>query len=197
MDIPADLLQTVYIKTGKAHEEIADRRHNLRPKARQVLVMLDGVRTVGMLTAVIAGFELPALLAELEKTGFIESQSENQPESRPDDLVARTRSKIAEARNQRSTEIPPTETITLTAINEDLDPLALLEIKLLMQETTQQYLGLLGADLKKQITAIRDAAGLRATLARWHMALRESRKGADMADDLLIKVKRIAGWDLA
>lgn len=187
MDIPADQLHTIYVKTGKAHEEITERRHNLRPKARQVLVMLDGVRTVGMLTAVIAGFELPAILAELEKTGFIEVQGRPMPEapvpvSRP---VA-----VREPEAARST----VESIELTALPDEIDPLALLEIKLLMQESTQQYLGLLGADLKKQIAAIRDAAALRAIMARWHMALRESRKGSELADGLLDKARGLARW---
>jgi len=168
VDIPADLLHTVYVKTGKAH----DRRHGLRPKARQVLIMLDGARTVGMLTAVIAGFELPQILQELERTGFIAPLS-------------------AETVQQ----VPHLEAITLTAAPEEVDPLALLEIKLLMQESIQQNLGLLGADLKKQVAAIRDAAGLRATMARWHMALRESRKGADSADALLQKARALAGWE--
>ena len=175
MDIPADLLQTVYVKTGKAHEEMADRRHQLRPKARQVLIMLDGARTVGMLTAVIAGFELPQILQELERTGFIAPLSAETVQP-----------------------APHTETITLTAAPaapEEVDPLVLLEIKLLMQESIQQNLGLLGADLKKQVAAIRDAAGLRTTMARWHMALRESRKGADLADDLLQKARALAGWE--
>lgn len=172
MDIPADLLHTIYVKTGKAHEEMIDRRHGLRPKARQVLIMLDGARTVGMLTAVIAGFELPQILQELERTGF-----------------------IAPLSTETVQQVPHLEAITLTAAPEEVDPLALLEIKLLMQESIQQNLGLLGADLKKQVAAIRDAAGLRATMARWHMALRESRKGADSADELLQKARALAGWE--
>jgi hypothetical protein len=86
------------------------------------------------------------------------------------------------------------ESIELTALPDEIDPLALLEIKLLMQESTQQYLGLLGADLKKQIAAIRDAAALRAIMARWHMALRESRKGSELADGLLDKARGLARW---
>jgi len=168
VDIPADLLHTVYVKTGKAHEEMIDRRHGLRPKARQVLIML----AVSMFTAVIAGFELPQILQELERTGFIAPLS-------------------AETVQQA----PHLEAITLTAAPEEVDPLALLEIKLLMQESIQQNLGLLGADLKKQVAAIRDAAGLRATMARWYMALRESRKGADSADALLQKARALAGCE--
>lgn len=186
MDIPADLLQTVYIKTDKAHEEIAHRNHGLRLKARQVLVLLDGARTVGMLAAVLVGLELTSIIKELEHAGFIEPVSTPLPSSalQRDMPIAVPSSNPAPA--SVMTVTPPVETA--------LDPLTLLEVKLMMETATQQYLGLLGADLRQLVAGVKDSAGLRSAMARWHMALRESRKGADAADELLQQAKTMLGW---
>lgn len=183
MDIPADLLHTVYIKTDKAHEEIAHRNHGLRLKARQVLVLLDGARTVGMLAAVLVGLELTSIIKELEHAGFIAPLP---------------------AAPTVSTEIPINALPPVTAVapsgavaaqpEAPLDPLVLLEVKLMMESAIQQYLGLLGADLRQLVAGVKDNAGLRSAMARWHMALRESRKGADAADELLQQAKTMLGW---
>lgn len=57
-----------FAKTEKGRGEIRDRKHGLTPRARQLLVMVDGSRTVDELLRLGAA---PEALASLIKDGFI------------------------------------------------------------------------------------------------------------------------------
>ena len=66
MEMSLDWNDAVFCKTAKAQEELALRSHGLRPKARQLLVLLDGVRTLGSLSKLMAAHELHTLARELK-----------------------------------------------------------------------------------------------------------------------------------
>jgi len=57
--------------------------------------------------------------------------------------------------------------------------------RIIMIDTTDRCLGLMGKELKQRIAAAQDGAALRAIIPRWHMALRESRRGHDDAQRYL------------
>ena len=159
----------VFFKTAKAHEELAERQHGLRPKARQLLILLDGERTLGALANLAPAHELHLLVHELRQAGFITDQSSPPPELRP----------------HRELAPPP------------LDPVQLTRTKAYLIEISQQHLGLMASQLQREIAEADDAAAMRSALAHWNMALRESRTGAGLAGPCLKKAHEIIGWSTA
>ena len=167
METAIDWNSTVFFKTEKAVEELTERRHGLRPKARQVLIMLDGKRTLSGLTSFISASDLHPLLNELKASGFI---SEESAPSSP----------------------PPSESKT-PAPEIAIDPVRLTRAKAYLIEVSQQHLGLLASKLQREIAEAHDDASLRVALAHWNMALRESRSGATIATPCLQQVREILG----
>lgn len=96
MEMSLDWNDAIFCKTAKAQEERALRSHGLRPKARQLLVLLDGVRTLGSLNKLMAAHELHTLARELKDSGFISVETLpaepnlSQP-SRPPSLAQKNR----------------------------------------------------------------------------------------------------------
>lgn len=168
MEMAIDWDNTVFFKTEKAVEELSLRNHGLRPKARQILVLLDGKRALSALAALISTADLHPLLIELKTSGFISEQP---------------------AAISPATPAPRTE----TEANIALDPVRLTRAKAYLIEISQQHLGLLASKLQREIAEANDNASLRNALAHWNMALRESRSGASVASPCLKKVHEILG----
>ena len=61
---------TVFAKTPQGSDEIATRRHGLSMRMRQLLILIDGRRTVSDLARLISDKDLGASLATLEEQGF-------------------------------------------------------------------------------------------------------------------------------
>lgn len=167
----ANWTNLVLFKTGKAHAELAERTHGLRPKARQLLILLDGERTLGSLEQLISAQELHVLIRELKNQGFLSDQAEPVPARQP--VIA--------------IQTPP----------EPLDPVRLTRAKAYLIEISQQHLGLMASQLQREIAEAEDAAAMRSALAHWNMALHESRSGTDIAGPCLKKAHEIIGWETA
>ena len=65
---------TVYTKTARGLDEIAHRSNAIGLRARRVLILIDGARTLDALQALSGDSELAATLAQLEEAGFIAGQ---------------------------------------------------------------------------------------------------------------------------
>ena len=61
---------TVFAKTPQGSDEIATRRHGLSMRMRQLLILIDGRRTVADLARLISDKDLGASLATLKEQGF-------------------------------------------------------------------------------------------------------------------------------
>jgi len=57
--------ELIYVKTRKAAEEIDKRSHSLPPRARQVLILLDGKRSINDVMEMLPGKETLELLDDL------------------------------------------------------------------------------------------------------------------------------------
>ncbi len=66
--------QTIYQKTPKGAEAIANRQSGLAPKLRSLLIMVDGKRTHAELTTIATALGDADRLAELENEGLVEPQ---------------------------------------------------------------------------------------------------------------------------
>jgi hypothetical protein len=68
VDLPAG---TVYVKTAQGNDEIATRRHGLGLRVRQLLILIDGRRSVADLARMVSETELRAHLPMLRDQGFV------------------------------------------------------------------------------------------------------------------------------
>lgn len=175
MEMTLNWHDAVFCKTPKALEELADRRHGLRAKARQLLVMLDGSKPLGSLQAPMSTHELHTLVQELKGSGFISHHTGDTP------LPA---------------VIEPIRIATpAPAATEALDPVKLTRAKAYLIEISQQHLGLMAAKLQREIAEAGDTVSFRAALAHWNMALRESRTGSGIAGESLLHARQLIGWN--
>ena len=63
---------TIYRKTAKGAQEVAERSRDLEKHLRRLLIVVDGIKDVAELSAFARSTEWEATLARLETEGFIE-----------------------------------------------------------------------------------------------------------------------------
>lgn len=140
----------VFAKTEQGRTEVARRSAGLGARQRSVLIMLDGRKPAGELTALMPAPQLAGILEELEALGLI------APATAP--------------------EVPN-------------DAARLAPVKTLLIRSAENYLGLIAADLVRQIEAACDEHGLQRAIGHWHMAMRESKYGRQVVEAQLTQVK--------
>ncbi|WP_374347792.1 hypothetical protein [Chitinimonas sp.] len=196
------MLDFNFAKTSKGRDEVATRAHRLGMRHRQALIVLDGATPARNLLKIL-GDEATTIriVNELLAGEFIATTHDAA-------LSSGTAGKAIEAVENAAPAPPEFEPVQPSAadpidshpssasevlVTPSGDQTRLEGVRIIMLNTTEQYLGLMGADLAKRIAAAQDAAALRAMVPRWHMALRESRKGRDSAERYLDSVMATLG----
>lgn len=173
---------TLFRKTPLGHSEIAQRSQGLPALARRLLILVDGAKTLAQLSALSgAGAQTDNLLQALHADGFIEV---TQPDG---------------AANATAQPSPVTATIPAPApaapapapAQPAISNAQLQLVKRLMLDSSRDYLGLMGVEIQARIEQAQDALALRNCLARWSLALRESRQGSQLAAPYLAQVKAL------
>lgn len=183
MERTDDWRNQVFFKTDKAHDELTHRKHGLRSRARQVLVMIDGVRALNQLGAFMSTPEMYALVTELESQGFIHRNSTSKTPApiRP-----------TASREAATKQVAHPEQIQIA--EHVIDPVKLARVKAYLIESSEQHLGLMASKLQNEIAVSKDEESLRRAIAHWNMAMRASRSGAEAADICLATAHNILGW---
>ncbi len=163
----------VFAKTPKGREEVALRAAGLHARQRSTLIMMDGRKRLDAIPALPPQPELELIIATLLELGLIAPQAEAAPAPAPA-VAAKTMPTLA-----------PIEAARLA------------RIKAMMIESAEAYLGLMAADLVHRIEKAADAAQLLSVLGHWHMAMRESKYGRDVAGTRLAQIKACFEHDAA
>ena len=168
------MLTPVYKKTDKGRKEIDGRSHGLSTKARRVLILIDAQRTENELS-VATGFgeEIKSLLRLLLDGGFI-APRDAQKLSAP--IMAESTLPPPPTPRPKRTEYPP-EDIAL--------------VKKIILDSTDEYLGLLGADIKRRVETSNDFKSIINCVARWNLAMRESKLAKPVAAYYLQQIQII------
>jgi hypothetical protein len=157
--------EIIYAKTPKGIEEISKRSHGLPPRARQVLILLDGKRSIDEVLEMLPGSETEALLDDLFTGGFIESQQETSvvkaPAAKP--VAAKPASKVERPQN-------------------DAERLEM--AKNFMRNTVQAFLGGMGSGFISHIDKCNDFEELRKNFGPWKEAIELSSEGRKQLLDL-------------
>lgn len=170
---------TIFTKTPKGREEIAQRRAGLNARQRSVLIMLDGIKRLDKLMSPIPKEELGTIVDFLAKQDLIEATSANQSA----DTVT------AKVVTPAIIENPPAAAKPTAKREQFLtDEKKLREVKDFMTTTAHTYLGLLSADLIHRIERAKDAPQLMAILGQWYIALRDSKNGKRFASGYMEQI---------
>lgn len=154
----------VYEKTASGIDEMVNSERRLTPKQRQVLIMIDGKRSQEEIEQALPRLPVTDIIAELENGHFVRNpQKPSQP----------------------AASVSVSKTIEPIVISEK----TMAETKDLMIASTSQHLGLMGRAMSEQISKASSYEQLRTCISRWHMAIRESKGGHLIADELMSKVQ--------
>lgn len=168
---------TVFVKTNKGRQEIAQRSAALNGKQRTVLIMLDGSKSWQAVATQLPAEELAAIVGFLRDRDFIAAL--DGPAGTPAAAPPATAAAAAFATPAR-----PAATAAGAA-----PPQRLQEIKDYMRGTTRAHLGLMAADVIRKIDQAADTVQLMTVIGHWHMALHDSKYGKPFAALYLTQVK--------
>jgi hypothetical protein len=163
--MPAVAADTIYAKTARGREEVAQRLLGLSARQRSVLIMVDGRRPSAALAELVAGADI---VGELLALGLIAAAAAPAQPAAP-----------APAPPPTSAPAPPPA--PAPAQQRAVPDVRLAAIKRQMTTTAETYLGLMAADVVRRIERAADEAQLQSVLGHWHMALQESKHGKAVA----------------
>lgn len=152
----------VYEKTATGIDEIAGNQRRLTPRQRQVLILIDGKRTLNEITQSLPRLTVAEIIEELAAQGFIQDPS--RPKTIPQVIEP-----VPSAPEISAEQLAATKNILISS--------------------TTEYLGLMGRTMSEQISTASSYEQLKACISRWHMAIRESKGGRIIADELMSKVQ--------
>lgn len=172
--IPSSMIKIIYRKTCAGEREIITREMGLSAKLRRALILIDGVKTVGLLSGLVLGMELLPAINELESLGLIQSHQSNQlQQAQP--LI---NSSILESAKPEPSK-PALDADRLNAI------------KNLMIDSSETLLGIFSKNLVEKIKVIEREEQLNSAITQWNISLRESKKGQQHAEEYLEAIKTL------
>lgn len=186
---------SVFVKTAKGRDEIAQRGNELNPRQRRVLIMIDGSRDLDALAVLIPEQELADAITFLAERQYIETSAEVHKKPQ---LVALKKPESADSPAAEPVVKHAPPLLVLAAVKPEAapadngltnDPATIRQVKDFMTTTAQTYLGLLGSDVIQRIERAKDAAQLMSVVGHWHMALHDSKQGGRFAAPYLEQVK--------
>jgi len=171
------MLTPIYEKTDKGRKEIEGRVYGLSAKGRRILILVDAQKTEADLSvAAGVGKEIQPLLKLLLDGGFIAPRDAQTTRASKAPAPAVAASPSPSIPRPKRTEYPP-EDIAL--------------VKKIILDTIDEYLGLLGADIRRRVEASNDFNSIINCIARWNLAMRESKLAKPVAGYYLQKVQAI------
>jgi len=172
--LSADL---VYVKTDKGRAEIAQRSNGLDRRQRSLLIMLDGHKSNTTLAALLPGEPVETMLHALLALALVT----------PVALATAVRPAQPAASAALATD---TAHSAPTAPAMRIDAQRLDEVKAMLIESARNCLGLLAADVVRQVESADDGDQLLRCIGHWHMAMQASKRGKDVAHAQLEHIKR-------
>lgn len=155
-------------KTALGAEVMTQREAGLTYTMRRVLLLADGVRTVGELVAMLPGQNVLAELNELVERGLVDMNVTAQPHAPTAKLMAN--SGLSEE--------------WMVASN-------------FMMARARENLGVMAASVISDLEQVHDQEQARQAMSRWYRALRGSRNGKTQADALRVQVSQMLKGSLS
>lgn len=164
-----------YAKTAAGVDAIKNRSGGLGPRARQLLIMIDGKRDVASLQAIFASDVLPGLLRQLTDACLV-------------DLVQTPQASPA------AVGLPPRSAVLVAPAAPDLadeDPFVLGQT--FMINLAMRILGVAGDPIIARLRATHDVAGLRGLYLEWRGTIKQAPDGLLRLKELEKKLSKVLG----
>jgi predicted HAD superfamily phosphohydrolase len=155
---------TVYEKSAAAVKEFEHGIRTLSLKHRQLLIMVNGRRSDVDIAKMFNSVLAVQMLKDLEKLGYL--------------TLVGSRKEIAKHE-------------ATTTIEVSLSQEHLVFIKTFLVEEAQLQLGLMSRAIEQKIAQVQNSDDLKSCVARWHMAIRDSRNGRTVADKLMERLAHL------
>ena len=156
-------MEKVYLKSQKAIKEFEAGNRTLSLRHRQLLIMIDGVRTTSALIKLFNMIDASQMLHDLERLGYLIDKNAS---ARPGSFFESEQSENKD-------------------VLENLSQTHLKFVKSFLINELQNHVGILGRDLVNKIDFVQSSQELKPYISRWHMAIRESRVGRVASDKLM------------
>ena len=168
----------VYEKSTLGFMEFTGDKRTLGVRERQVLLLVNGVRNLDDLEKFFKKELLLDIIRKLEIEGYIHRSSDESglPPAKP------------AADNAFSTTL---SFLNIQHSKEPICPVKMATIKTILLEAADDYLGIMGREIKSKIEACNvenGEDGLRQCISSWHMAMRESKLGRESASFLMQQI---------
>ncbi|WP_047392383.1 hypothetical protein [Chitinibacter sp. ZOR0017] len=196
-----EYLARIYNKTAEGQAALRERSQDLPAQLRHLLILIDGEKNVASLMRMLNSPSVGQRLSQLAERGLIVQLSQAGQAVPKCSAEQQTQLAAAVAAWQAPASVetmPSNLTIAEPVAEPETSPLEapleaapeqLAQVKTLMINSSSACLGLMAKPLIREIEAISCPRALRATMARWNMALRESRQAAQVADLYLEQAK--------
>ncbi|MET0858695.1 MAG: hypothetical protein ABWY27_18265 [Telluria sp.] len=165
-----DINDIVFVKTTKGRAEVAQRSAGLTGKHRSILIILDGQKSLRAIGTLLPDDEMAGIVAVLLELALIAPRTEAvvfQPAPR---IGAVGRIATSDGAGQ-------------------VDAEKLSRTKAMMTDTAETYLGMMASEVVRRIQQAGDETQLLSVVGHWHMAMRESKYGRDVAGIHLEQIK--------
>ncbi len=167
-------MEKIYLKSPKAIKEFEEGNRTLSLRHRQLLLMIDGTRTNAELTKLFSNIDASQMLHDLEKLGYLVDKNSTVNEK---NSTSKTNN------GDQDSEKELLDTISS-------DHVAFIK-SFLISELEIQVGAMMSRDLTSKIQKVTDSTELKPCIARWHMAIRDSKNGRTVSDELMGKLHHI------
>lgn len=157
-----------FAKTPAGWAEVAQRSSGLSSRQRSILIVLDGQKPLREIASSLSPHELAGIADLLLKLKLIEPK-----------IVAA----VSEAASL-TTQVRPTPSPVPAPASAQLQ-----QMKQMMTRSAETYLGLMATDLVRRVEQASDETQLMSVVGHWHMAMRDSKHGKEVASTLLEQIK--------
>ena len=154
----------IYQKSTLGIQEIASSQRTLSVRQRQVLVLINGKRSIIDLEGFFEKQQLSDILTTLAQGGFVQTLS--------------------------SPLVTTNTSHTLTDSVSVLSREQINNIQQILLNGADDYLGIMGRNIKGRIQKTENFEQLKSCIAMWHMALRESKLGRESAGFLMEQINQ-------
>ncbi len=183
----------VYEKSALGFMEFTTDKRTLSVRERQVLLLVNGVRTLDDLEKFFKKELLLETIRKLEAEGYIQRSTEPDTEVKQQALE-----QLPTIQSQQNNAFSVTLSFLDVADHaEPICPAKLATVKSILIDAADDYLGIMGRGIKTRIETCDNEESLRQCISSWHMAMRESKLGRESASFLMERIHQTLEGNMA
>ena len=181
----------VYEKSALGFMEFTTDKRTLGVRERQVLLLVNGVRTLDDLEKFFKKELLLETIKKLETEGYILRTLDQEAQQQEQEKTQQTNASQTSAFS-----------VTLSFLDvadnaEPICPTKLAAVKSILIDAADDYLGIMGRGIKAKIESCDNEENLRQCISSWHMAMRESKLGRESASFLMEQIHQTLEGNMA